>query len=110
MSYRRIGTDMRRYVFAVVIGALLSALVVGLLGSLGPVTGPPRLSAHLWADYLALAGATGLSVMAVYGITVFFMSLCLFMAGWCSRLRVPAAGPEPAPEPIHLEEVQPWSS
>jgi hypothetical protein len=96
-----------RYLAAIIIGALLSALVVGLLGSLGPVTGLPHLPHGLWADYLALGGAAGLGVMAVYGITAFFMSLCLLVAQWCGR-RVPTAGPEPAPEPQKEESWVPF--
>lgn len=72
---------MIRYLAAIITGAALSALVVGLIGSLQPAAGFPHLTRNPWADYLALGGAADVSAMAVYWITAFCMTLCLFVAG-----------------------------
>lgn len=95
---------LNRYLGALITGAALSALVVGLLGSLEPSIGLPHLSRSPLADYLALGGAADVSAVAVYFITAFCMSLCLLVTGWCRARRTARMAQTPEPEPATEKE------
>lgn len=64
---------------AVITGAALSAVTVGVIGSLQPDT-PLHLPASPWGDYKALATATDVSLPVVFAWTWLLVAVCLFAA------------------------------
>lgn len=98
---------MKTILAAFATGTALSAVAVGLLGSLGPAT-PLHLSRDLWADYRPLGGAAGVSPLTAFGLSAVIYAACFLVAGL--RLRRHAPAPQPEPEPMQLEEAQPWYS
>lgn len=64
---------------AVVTGAALSAVTIGVIGSLQPDT-PLHLPASPWGDYRALATAPDVSLPVVFAWTWLLVAVCLFAA------------------------------
>jgi uncharacterized BrkB/YihY/UPF0761 family membrane protein len=93
---------------AILMGIMLSAVAVGLIGSLQPDT-PVHLSRNPLADYRALATAPDVSLLVTYLWTAFLVGACLFVSAWHQekRCRARALLLAEAAEPEEITEEEP---